>query len=72
MTGPILETATNSFIIADGLSPANVPYSLIGKTYVLEYGNISTGNSCWNWHTFEDKLAPEISADQILFHVMQM
>ncbi|MBK9022467.1 MAG: T9SS type A sorting domain-containing protein [Saprospiraceae bacterium] len=60
MTGPILETATNSFIIADGLSPANVPYSLIGKTYVLEYVSISTGNSCWNWHTFEDKLAPEI------------
>lgn len=60
MTGPILETSSNGFIFADGITPANVPYTLIGKTYVLEYVSITTGNSCWNWHTFEDKLAPEI------------
>lgn len=59
MNGPILETASNSAILADG-QWAGGTYPLIGQTYVLEYISIATGNSCWNWHTFEDKLAPEI------------
>lgn len=61
MNGPILESSTGLSLTVDGISNAGVPYPLIGQTYVLEYVSIATGNSCWNWHTFEDKLPPVIS-----------
>jgi hypothetical protein len=61
MNGPILETVNNGQLVCDGLTPAGVPYTLTGHTYVLEYYDYATGNSCWNWHTFEDKLPPVIN-----------
>lgn len=61
MNGPVLETVNNGQLVCDGLTPAGVPYTLTGHTYVLEYYDYATGNSCWNWHTFEDKLPPVIN-----------
>ncbi len=60
MNGPILETATNTTLIVDGVTDSGTHYDYKGKTLVLEYISISTGNSCWNWHKFEDKLPPII------------
>lgn len=60
MNGPVLETVNNGTLVVDGMSIGGQPYLYKGKTMVLEYVSVSTGNSCWNWHTFEDKLPPVI------------
>lgn len=71
MNGPILETVDNGLLIVDGTTPAGVSYDYIGQTLVLEYVDLTTGNSCWNWHLFEDKLPPVIdcSTDTIPCYV---
>lgn len=60
MNGPILETVTNGILVVDGVTASGANYDYKGKTLVLEYISITTGNSCWNWHKFEDKLPPII------------
>lgn len=60
MNGRILEKGINS-IIADGLVlNTNTAYPLRNKTYVIEIKEMGVPfpNTCWNWHTFEDKAPP--------------
>lgn len=61
-TGPILEQGVDS-LVADGISIGGNPYPLVNQNYVINIiENITGGspNSCWNWHTFQDNVAPEI------------
>ena len=62
-TGPILEQGVDS-LIADGIDINNVPYPLVGQTYVIKIiENLISGapNMCWNYHNFEDYLPPVIN-----------
>lgn len=58
-----LESGVDS-LKADGIAINGNPYPLINQTYVIRITeNLAGGGnpqSCWNYHTFQDNLAPEV------------
>lgn len=58
-TGAVLETGVDS-IVVDGIDINGAPYDILGQSYVIKIMENSTDqpNACWNWHTFEDYIAP--------------
>jgi len=64
MTGPILETIDNGDLLVDGIDLQENTYEYIGKRLVVEVIDLASGNKCWNWHLFEDKLPPIVTCGQ--------
>lgn len=59
-----LESGVDS-LLADGIDNNGDPYPLINQTYVIRISEYLPGGgtpqSCWNFHTFQDNIPPQIN-----------